>query len=104
MIIFLRLTVVSKDLDFLSQLSVVRHDCASLAESAKILSGIKAEATGVAHCACLSTLVLRAVRLGGIFNDKEAVCPREFQNRVHVRWLPEEVKRNDCLGSPRQTV
>src|SRR4029077_12601865 len=104
MIIFLRLTVVSQHLDLLPYFRVVRHDCASLAERAEILSGIKAEATSVAHCACLSPLVLGAVRLGGIFNDKEAVRAREFQNRIHVRRLPEKVNRNDRFGSLRQTV
>src|SRR5439155_1644969 len=78
--------------------------CASLAESAKILSGIKTEAARVAHRARFSALVLGAVSLSGIFNDKESVCAREFQNRIHVRRLPEKVNRNDRFGSLRQTA
>ena len=42
--------------------------------------------------------------LSCIFDDKKPVCPREFQNRIHVRGLPEKVNRNDRLGSLRQTV
>ena len=42
--------------------------------------------------------------LSRIFNDKKPVCPREFQNRIHVRRLPEKVNRDDCLGSCREAL
>ena len=32
------------------------------------------------------------------------MCPREFQNRIHVRRLPEKVNRDDCLGSCRESL
>src|SRR5215208_743069 len=80
------------------------HDRASFAEGAKILSGIKTEATGVAHTTYLSTFVLRAVCLSGIFNNKESACSCKFQNRIHVRRLPEKVYRNDRFGSLRHAL
>src|SRR4029077_13898678 len=78
--------------------------CASLAEGAKIFSGIKTEATRVAHRACFSAFVLSAMSLSGIFNDEKSVCACKFQNRVHVRRLPEEVDRNNRFGSLGQTL
>ena len=77
----------------------MRHDRAGLAKCAKIFPGIEAEAAGVAHCACFSTLVLGAVSLSGILNDKEPVRAREFQNRIHVRRLPKKMNRNDRFRS-----
>ena len=95
--------MVPKDLDFLPLISIVGHDSASLAKGAEILSGIEAEATGVADCACFPAFVLCAVSLSGILDDKEAVCARELQNRIHVRRLSEKVNRNDRFGSCRET-
>ena len=42
--------------------------------------------------------------LSGVFNDKKPVHAREFQNRVHVRGLPEKMNRDDRFGSLCQTL
>src|SRR5206468_11093720 len=76
----------------------------SLAKSAKVFSGIEAETAGVTQSACFSTLVLSAVSLSCILDNKKPVCPREFQNRIHVRRLPEKMNRDDCLGSCRESL
>ena len=43
------------------------------------------------------------MRLSGIFNDEKSVCACKFQNRVHVRWLPEKMNRNYRFGFLGQT-
>src|SRR5437773_2446728 len=78
--------------------------CKNFVEGAKIFPGIKTEATRVSYRACFSAFVLCAMRLSGIFNDEKSVCACKFQNRVHVRWLPEKVNRNDRFGSLGQTL
>src|SRR5438094_461687 len=60
--------------------------------------------TRLSYRACFSAFVLCAMRLSGIFNDEKSVCACKFQNRVHVRWLPEKVNRNDRFGSLGQTL
>ena len=42
--------------------------------------------------------------LGRIFNDEKPMRARKFQNRIHVRRLPEKVNRNDRFGPLRQAL
>ena len=44
------------------------------------------------------------MRLSGIFDDEKSVGACKFQNRVHVRRLPEKVNRNNRFGSLGQTL
>src|ERR1700736_5773570 len=71
MVVFANLPVVAKDPNLLIQLSIPGHNGASLAECAEILAGVEAETGRVAKCADPSSFVLRTMRLGGVFNDKQ---------------------------------
>src|SRR6266513_1043021 len=42
--------------------------------------------------------------LGRIFNDEKPVRACKFQDRIHVRRLPEKVNRNDRFGPLRQAL
>ena len=55
------------------------------------------------------TLVTSAMGLCRIFDHHNAVLPREGQDRIHIRGLPEQMHwqkhfglRRDCGGDPRR--
>ena len=74
----------------------VGHDYARFAAGSQVLAWVKAETASVAKTADAPALVLRSMRLGGVFNDGEAVLPCDLQDRVHVRGMAVKVHRDDC--------
>src|SRR5690242_2921069 len=77
-VILADLTMVPKRPDLFLQPGVISYHRTSLAECAKILSGVKAETSGLAKRADLSPLVFGPMSLAGILNDEQTVLTRHF--------------------------
>ena len=100
-VIFANLSVVPKDPYLLLQLMVAGHNCTRLSECAEILSGVEAEATGVAEQACPAPFVFGSMSLRRVFDHKQSAGTRNLQDRIHVCRLAEKVHGNDGLRSGR---
>src|SRR5439155_20135224 len=87
MVVLLRTTMVGEHACARRQLFVVGHQSAGVAVGAKVLPRVETETGNIGKLRDWSSLVVRAVRLGGVTDDLEAMLSREGQDRIHVRRL-----------------
>ena len=76
---------------------ITGQDGTGVAERAEILGWIEAERGRVSERADRSTVVLRAVGLGAVFQDLQAVASRSLPDAVHVGRVAVEVHDQDRL-------
>src|SRR5258705_1787214 len=79
---------------FLRPLIVVTDDHSPTAGCDQLVA-VEAKARDVAQVSDFDAFVLRAETLGGVFDNRQFVLPREFKNRIQVHRVSENVNRND---------
>ena len=77
MYIFLMTTIITNGSDKLSQFLVVGGDGTCITQGAKVLTRIKAVASGIAETTCLSALEGTAMGLGIVFDELQAILSTE---------------------------
>jgi hypothetical protein len=87
---------LSEQTQTLGDFRIVGNDRPAVAECAKVLGWVKAEAPEAADCARRSASESGAVCLGAVLDDMDAVIIRNLRNGLHVRALAVEVYREDC--------
>src|SRR6266581_676247 len=93
--------MVAQAPDLLRQLSVRRHDGASIAESPQVLPRVEAEAAHAAERPGPPAAPGRALSLRRIFDEQETGPLRGPAERIHVRHLAVEM-HHDQRTSPRR--
>ena len=91
--------VVPVEAEPVGQGVVVRRGEAALAGH-QVLGGVQAEHRRP-ELACAPAVVRRAVRLGGVLDDRDPVALRDLHQRIHVRHQAVQVDRHDRLGAGR---
>ena len=89
----------TKQKHFVSDLVVVRHHHAAVAESAKILAGEKGDTAHIADGAGPLPPIFRTDRLRHVLHNPNAVLLRYAQERLHVATLTVDMDGNNRLGS-----
>ena len=85
----------------LSKAGVVGQQRAAFAAGAEVFAGIKTEAGNFAERADDFALVFCAVRLGGVFDERQLVFAANRQDRIEVERMAVEMHRHDGLGARR---
>jgi hypothetical protein len=80
---------------------VVRHQRAAFAARAEVFARIKTEAGNFAERADGFALVFRAVRLGGVLDQRQFVFAANRQDRIEVERMAVKMHRHDGLGARR---
>lgn len=89
------LAVFPKADDAFAELAVVGDHGAGLPESAEVLCGVEAKATGVTQASRFAAFVECAVGLASVFDDEQRMLFSDFENGVHIGRLAEEVDGDD---------
>src|SRR5579875_4126861 len=91
--------MIAQEAYALRQFRIVRDDRAGLAPRAQIFAGVKAEASHTAErpgsLPFTAHVNARAMRLTGIFYNREPVAPRDFQQRLHRSRQTVQMYRDD---------
>src|SRR5947207_1612548 len=87
MIVLLTLPVVSQHAHLAGDFFVIGDENAGIPERAKILRGVKAEASDVSQRTGAPAVVTSAVRLTCILYNQKAVFPGDGRNLLHVSGL-----------------
>jgi len=95
------LPVITQHPEAIAQGRIVGDHRPGFAPGAQVFAGIKAEAGHHAERADDLAAVLRPVRLGGVFHQREIVFAANRQNRVHVERVAVEMDRHDRFGARR---
>lgn len=114
-VVFLFAAVIAQHAERPRKLFVIRHDGAGVAEGTEILCRVKAETACVAERARHRAAEFRAMRLGTVLDEAQAVRLRDAADRVHLRGLAIEMDdhdgtrfrrdgRLDACGVERETV
>ena len=93
MLIFFLSAPIAQHADCARVFGIVAGRHAAFAISAEIFARIEAERRQIADAADALALVLRAMRLTGVFNDDKPVLFSDRHDRVHVGWLAVKVNR-----------
>ncbi len=96
--------VVAQDACPGRQRVVAGRDHAAVARAAQVLRRIKTETTHDAHRTCAPPIVVRANRLRGIFDDRNAASFADVEQRIHLRTLAVEMYRHDHFRARRDRV
>src|SRR5665647_2465374 len=96
--VLLRAAVVGHHGAPAGQLLVVCGYHSGVAVGPQVLAGVEAEAGGRPNAAHLAALVLRAVGLAGVLQNRQTMEVGDLQNGVHVHRLAVQVHRHDHLG------
>src|SRR5688500_7837547 len=86
---------VTKHPDFSGEFRMVCCDQTAFSVRAEILAGIETEATQISHGSAALPFIFRAMRLGSIFDHRQAKPTRDFEDRIHVGWISIEMYRKD---------
>ena len=97
MVVFVVAAVVAQRTDALGQRVVVRRHAARVAQRTQVLARVEAEPGGIPQTARAAALVGRAVGLGGVLDDLEAVGMGNGIDLVHRGALAVEVHGHDGL-------
>ena len=82
----------------LGQTVVAGGDPARIPVRAQVLARIEAEAAGRADRSGDAPFVPRALRLGRVLDQRQAVLPGQLQQGIHVGRLPVDMHRHDRPG------
>src|SRR5258708_999078 len=100
-IILLRLAVVAQHPDTSRDFFIVSGHRAGFSACTQVFSWIETESSGAPHRTSLSPpllfarKILCAVSLTSVFDHKQVVSFREFQDGIHVRHLAVQMHGND---------
>src|SRR5712691_9417472 len=97
--ISLTLPLIAQDSDSSCVLVMGCDNRPALPVSAEVLGRIEAEAGKVTEASCVTSFVLCAVRLRGVFNNQQIVSACNIENRIHIRALPIQMHGHDCFGA-----
>jgi len=97
-VVFTSGTVYAHGAGFLGKVIIIGGQQATVAETAEILGGEKAESSEMADGAAGYATVFCAEGLGGILNDIEVVGTRKVHEWVHVGGLAIEMDGDDGSG------
>ena len=92
-------SVVGKHPHFLRQSVVIGDDRSRVAVGTEVFSGVKAEGPGDANGAHAPPAEGREMRLRAVFHDVQSAALRDFHDDIHLRWLAEQMHRQDRLGA-----
>src|SRR5215475_10082849 len=82
----------------MSEFCVVGGDGSSLTAGAKIFSRVEAETAGDTKRSSFTALILRAMSLTGILDDRDSVFVGDLHNCVHIGSLAVEIDGYDRTG------
>ena len=85
--------VITQHLDGLCGTWIVGDDQATIAKSAKVFTGEKAERTEQAVITCFACLISGSEGLGAIFQQDQTVAVTDRLNLADGRWQAKQVDR-----------